>query len=712
MYDLNTQQQALVDAPFDHEIVGIAGAGTGKTTTIMARAARFLKEKKAGRLLLVTFTRLAAREMQERLAKEVDDDEMRRVEVGTFHSIIARLIRQNATVIGIDRDFTILDSRSAVTLYKQSISMLDRDDLKFLKKKFGKKTKRKIKNEQGKVETIVDYNIGNKEYGVIASSCSKLINVARITELDSGLFEADTIRRVGENVSRYLNPRYEGLDYVNILYKIFLRSIKLAIEADTMSYDQILFFGYLMTKKSAQTGKSVLNSENSPFAYVIVDEYQDTSPLQDFFVNSITNGNLTVVGDIDQAIYEFRGGTTKLLEERARKARETDPNSVINLTYNYRSYQPILDAANSVIGHNQSGQDVRKPLSTLKNLDSQFDGVTHVHAFNESKEAEDVFKRIRFLHNEKGIPYSKMAVLVRSRMALAPFSAKVKSQKKDKNYIPFNDMTNFSDVLESDNMNDVLNYLTVLTTPKNGFAFEAILDRPKRGIGPVAINLLKKLSKENHQSLVQFVLSDNIDQLSKIGQKSLETKIRSFTAVYRDLIKQSFNAANGKLLKPAVSMILQRSGYLAWINGLNDKDKNRQGGNLEQIKTILDQFEDDYRQQRGTDYNLFDIVNAFLTEVKDMAKSRYDKDGVVINTIHGVKGLEYDEVFLIGANYTIMERNGNEEEERRLMYVALTRAKRGLVVYSTDRRLGQADEPSTFVKEMGDVNKIDISDNW
>lgn len=711
MYDLNTQQKALVDAPFDHETVGIAGAGTGKTTTIMARAVRFLKEKRDGQLLLVTFTRLAAREMEERLAKEVDENEMRRVSVGTFHSIIARLIRQNATAIGIDRDFTILDNRSAITLYKQSISMLDKADVDFLEHKFGKKRKRKIKNEKGEEKTITEYIVGNKEYGIIASSCSKLINVAQIEELDEGRFNWNTIRRVGENVTRYMNPHDDGNTYVNILYRIFLRSIKLAIEADTMSYDQILFFGYLMTKKSAKTGQSLLNSENSPFAYVIVDEYQDTSPLQDFFISSVTDGNLTVVGDIDQAIYEFRGGTTKLLERRAKRAREADPDSVINLTYNYRSYQPILDAANSVIKNNTSGKDIRKPLSTLKPLDSHFDGVTHVHAYNESKEAEDVFKRIHFLHDKKGIPYSNMAVLVRSRMALAPFSAKVKSQKKGKKYIPFNDLTNFSDVLESDNMNDVLNYLTVLTTPKNGFAFEAILDRPKRGIGPVAIATVKKLAKENHQSLVQFVLSDNIDQLSKIGQKSLETKIRSFTGVYRELIKSSISSKDGKILKENVDLILQRSGYLTWINGLNDKDKLRQVGNLDQIKTILDQFEDDYQQQRGSDYNLFDIVNAFLTEVKDMAKAHYDKDGVVINTIHGVKGLEYDEVFLLGANQTIMER-GDEEEERRLMYVALTRAKRGLVVYSTDWRLGQNDLPSRFVAEMGNINKLDLSDKW
>ena len=754
---LNVEQQELVNAPLDHDVVGIAGAGTGKTTTIMARASKILKEKPTGKLMLITFTRLAAQEMKDRLSKLVSEDDMSRVIVGTFHSVIAHVIRQNAEQVGLTENFSILDEASSNMLYKNAINNLNKDDYDLLLSYFGKPYKmtkaeaRKYHNGDAnskqelieKIKTITGSEIDTSTYKILIRLISTMINTARIDELYTGNFKPDTIKRL-QNQVKGKTFYYQGLcpyvftddgpkqsvgrdriytedilsnlestkwpqfkTVVSLLYKAFLQSLKLAISTNVLSYDQILFIGYLMCKPvSSNDQRQVIDKYKQNITYVIVDEYQDTNYLQDYFINALTNGNLTVVGDIDQAIYEFRGGTTKLIQDRAKHARSIDPHSVVNLTYNYRSFQPILDAANMVIKHNIIGSDTRKNLRAIKETTSDYDGVLHIKAHNEIDEARDVLKRIKFMHDIKGIPYKKMAVLVRSRLALGPFKNETKKQK-----IPFNDLTHYADILESDTMIDVLNYLKVLSNPKDIYAFLSILDRPKRGIGQQKIELMKQKAEQHKQTLIEFVLSDNLQDIEKAGQKAVYHKIKSFMSVYNELIdsdsKHLQRNNDDKILRKALHEILDRVGYLKWINELQSHAKLTE--NLDIIYGLVDNFEDEYRKTHSN-YSLIDVINGFLIDVNNMVNVQ-DNDGVVINTVHGVKGLEYDEVFVLGLNQDIFPTaKATSEEaiasERRLMYVSITRAKRGLFLYSTESRLGKESQDSMFLREIPNINDV------
>lgn len=730
MYNLNPEQQKLVDAPLDHEVVGVAGAGTGKTTTIMARASRILKEYQSGRLLLITFTRLAANDMRERLIKEVGQEQASRVTVGTFHSVIAKIIRQNAEAIGLTDSFSILDEASSSMLYHNAIDSLDDNDFNTLLMYFGKYYKPTAKDKREHyfdLDKLITERSGkeidNANYKLLISIMSQMVNTAEIKELYTGQFGSETVTRLFSKArgkvffKNGIKPyTFKNADefkpVISILYKAFLNSLKLAISTNVLSYDQILFVGYLISKPvEGADNNSILDKYRQNFAYVIVDEYQDTNYLQDYFIDHLTNGNLTVVGDIDQAIYEFRGGTTKLIEQRIAKAKKYSSDNVINLTYNYRSFQPILDVANNVIDHNSIGKDTRKKLQAIRETDSHFDGVTYLVGENELAEARDVLTRIQFMHDVKKIPYKNMVVLVRSRMALGPF--KGYAQQLHKQFkIPFNDLTHYADIMESDTMADVLNYLKILVNPRDIYAFLSVLDRPKRGIGQQKVDMLRECAAKHKQTLIEFVLSDNLIDVKNKGQKALYSKIKTFMSVYNELIDRDTKGLithNNSELKKTVHLILERVGYLKWIKGLKDNAKLE--SNLQIIETIIDEFETDYATTHSS-YSLFDVVNSFLIGVQDMANVQ-DNNGVVINTIHGVKGLEYDEVFLIGANDSIFPGDKvytqqQLESERRLMYVALTRARNGLFVYSTKKRLGNDSKPSLFITEMGDVNKIKI----
>lgn len=756
---LNSQQEKLAHATLTEPIVGVAGAGTGKTTAIMARAKYALEHIPGGQVILVTFTRLAAQEMRNRLSKLVTPQQISRTQIGTFHAILANLIRHHAASVGLTENFTILSESSSNILYREAIKNLTGptqfaqllseearekilkdhpdqqyiSDFDFLRYFFGDTYNLTAKDKhtltsaerQKKIAEQSGKDISRKNYKLIITMISKMINTASAGELNDGKFKKETLWRLWSQVAgnvfyllgdtdhpyEFSNPEKDNYfaSLVSVFYKAFLKSLKLAIETNTVNYDQILFIGYLMARKNDEN-KTLIDSFKHTVAYVIVDEYQDTNYLQDTFINAICDGNLTVVGDIDQAIYEFRGGTTKLLKERAEHARKINPNNVINLTANYRSYQPILDCANSVIDSNLEGRDIRKPLEARRERDEYYFGVTHVKAVGSSDQTKDILKAIEYYHDTYDMPYNKMAILARSRISIAPFLASLSHFKTN---IEFNDLTNSADILNSDPVIDTLNYLKILVNPKDLYAFLAIIDRPKRGIGDKAIQLLINLASQNKQSLIEFVLSDNIKQLKDIGKRSLYKKINDFSKVYRDLISAdrkhlAKGAEDGHYLTHVLNTLLTQTGYLDWISNLKNGDKLTEY--LGVLFDLADDFEDRFNQSHDA-VSIIDLANNFLMDLDEQAATE-NENGVVINTIHGAKGLEYVVVFLIGMNEPIFPSNRaikseELESERRLMYVAVTRARNGLRLYSTDTVFGNPAIPSRFLAEMGDINELE-----
>lgn len=453
-------------------------------------------------------------------------------------------------------------------------------------------------------------------------------------------------------------------------------------QTNTITYDQILFIGYLMTQTD------ILNAFKDSIVHMIVDEYQDTNLLQDAFVRHIGGDHLTIVGDIDQAIYEFRGGKAELLEEHSREG------TVINLTLNYRSHQQILDAGNAVIDYNESGRGIRKPLRAFRNNDGSFGGLLALKSDDDHKEADIVIQRIQFLHSQ-GVAYKDIAILVRSRMAIPAIN-----QALGKTKIPVNDTTQFADFMKSDVMTDTLNFIKIFTNPKDIYAFMAVLDRPKRGIGPKAVQTLQLNAAEHGLSVIEYLLSDHIKTLTT----GLRNKVSDFVTVYETLTDEEHQHM---AFPDMVDFLLTQTGYKAWAAALKNSDKY--DANFTILEGMVEEFDKEYAKSHEN-YTLFDIANAFTFEMTGSIRQE-DIEGVNIATIHGSKGLEWSHVFVLGMENelfpgTRLVDQADMESERRLMYVAATRAKDSLWLCGSRHRIAYPNgelSPSQFLQEIGEL---------
>lgn len=682
MSTFNTEQQALIDAPLSGKVIGVAGAGTGKTTTVLGRVRRILKEIKTGNIVLITFTRMAAQDLQKRLRSTLNEQDMRRVRVGTFHSTIGALIRDHAVSVGLQPSFSVLDETSSKVMIK---SVIENDDA------FLSAITDVLVGPDGVPRDPKHKKLIKRDFNKIAMDISTVVNTAYPKELMTGEFGEETLVRLSKQLGYDQDllqygtlPEGDNLPqpFVRTLYDIFKESLMLGRETNTITYDQILFIGYLMTQTD------ILNAFKDSIVHMIVDEYQDTNLLQDAFVRHVGGDHLTVVGDIDQAIYEFRGGKAELLEEHAREG------TVINLTLNYRSHQPILDAGNAVIDYNESGRNIRKPLRAFRDNDGSFGGLLVLKSDDDHKEADAVIKRVQFLHSQ-GVAYKDIAILVRSRMAIPAIN-----QALGKTKMPVNDTTQFADFMKSDVMTDTLNFIKIFTNPKDIYAFMAVLDRPKRGIGPKAVQTLQLNAAEHGLSVIEYLLSDHIKTLTP----GLRKKVSDFVTVYETLTDEEHQHM---AFPDMVDFLLNRTGYKAWAAALKNSDKY--DANFTILEGMVEEFDKEYAKSHEN-YTLFDIANAFTFEMTSSIRQE-DIEGINIATIHGSKGLEWSHVFVLGMEDelfpgTRLVDQADMESERRLMYVAATRAKDSLWLCGSRRRIAYPNgelSPSQFLTEIGEL---------
>lgn len=683
----NEQQEALVNAPINQRVIGVAGAGTGKTTTILARTKRIMKEYPTGNILLITFTRAAANDLRKRLEEELsstasydssnpnalpfDDNpdalpayarDIRRVTIGTFHSVIGNLIRKHATQVGLSDNFTIIDENSTNIMFR-NLAEASEEHLKKL--------------SEWTLESN-DKKLAKKHFNLLASSISTLINTADPEELMEGHFKEDTLYRFQKTHRTITEDNVKAV--ADFCYQMFLESMKDGQRTNTVTYDQVLFIGYLMMKND------MLSEEKETLIHTIVDEYQDTNPIQDAFICYIAGEKLTIVGDIDQSIYEFRGGRPGLIAEHAKHA------SVYNLSYNYRSYQPILDVANRVIHQNDTGKSIRKDLSAMKGNSTDCQ-ITLTVSEHDKLESDQVVQFVKDFHEKQGVPYRNMAILIRSRMTLPSIS-----QALTRANIPVYDTTKYADFMKSDVMTDTLNFLKVFTNPKDIYAFLGIIDRPKQGIGPTTITKLQEYAAKHNQGLVEYLLSKEIKELTP----ALRKKIEKFVTTYESVIEG--NDSTDITLSNLVGYIHQSFGYEEWLMGLKNKDRYKR--DLITLRGVIRDFEEAY-QKENKNPTLYDIANAFVFDMSAVSVREEGKEGVCISTIHNAKGLEWDHVFILGLEQenfpgtNLMDKE-DMESERRLMYVAITRAKETLHLYAARHRITSENalNPSIFVGEM------------
>lgn len=681
----NPQQQALIDAPIASPVIGVAGAGTGKTTTILARTKRILAEYQTGNILLITFTRAAANDLKKRLEAELeairerqslpfDNDgngnsdspwsyDTRRVTIGTFHSVIGTMIRRHATEVGLEPNFSIIDENSTNIMFRNLVEAKDEYVNELIKWALEPNEKK----------------LAKKHFNLVSSTVSSLVNMAQPKELMAGKFSRDTLYRLTKTHRTITDANVE--EVADFCYRLFKESIVDGRRTNTVTYDQVLFIGYLMV-----TG-DLLKEERESFIHTIVDEYQDTNMLQDAFIRYLAGEKLTIVGDIDQSIYEFRGGRPSLITEHAKEAK------VYNLSYNYRSYQPILDIANRVIHYNETGKEIRADLTATKPTDSGYGGITFTAAETDRLESEQVVRFIQDYH-ASGVPYQDMAILIRSRMTLP-----IISQELTRANIPVYDTTKFADFMKSDVMTDTLNFLKVFTNPKDIYAFLGIIDRPKQGIGPGTIAKLQEYANKHNQGLVEYLLSKEIKELTP----ALRRKIEKFVKTYESVIQG--NDHTDINLSTLVGYIFQSFGYEDWLMGLKNKDRYKR--DLITLKGVIRDFEEEFEKEHQN-ATLYDRANAFVFDMSAVSTREEGKEGVCITTVHNAKGLEWSHVFLLGLEQenfpgTQMRDTDDLESERRLFYVAITRAKESLHLYTVRHRVTSENDltPSQFVGEMG-----------
>ena len=607
-------------------VLMLAGAGTGKTAALTARLAHLLWTRKAwpSEILAVTFTNKAAREMRERVGRMVGDAVEGMPWLGTFHAIGAKMLRRHAELVGLQSNFTILDTDDQLRLLKQLIVAADIDEKRFP-----------------------------------ARSLAGLIDDWK----NRGLVPADI--DAGES-ERYANGRGGEL-YAQ--YQARLRSV------NACDFGDLLLHMLTILKTHAD----VLRTYQDRFKYIMVDEYQDTNIVQYLWLRLLaqTRKNIACVGDDDQSIYSWRGAQV----ENILKFEKDFPGAkVIRLEQNYRSTPHILGAASGVIAHN--GGRLGKTLWTELDVGEK---VRVLGVWDGPEEARRVSDEIEAAQRN-GTPLDHIAILVRAQHQTREFEDRFISIG-----MPYRIVGGYR-FYERAEIRDALAYLRIVNQPSDDLAFERIVNVPKRGLGDKAIAKIHQLARAEGVPLtIAAARILDTDELTPQARRALGNFVGDI-ARWRDRARDLPHAELAR-------QMLDESGYTAMWQAEKSVEASGRLENLSELVRAMEEYES---------------LGAFLEHVSLVM----DKDGAVqapevtIMTIHAAKGLEFDTVFLVGweeglfPSQRAIDEGGTRslEEERRLAYVAITRARRrATILHAANRRIyGQwtSSIPSRFVGEL------------
>lgn len=618
--NLNKEQIEAVKT-IDGPVLVMAGAGSGKTKVLTTRIAYLIEEGiPSYNILAITFTNKAAAEMRDRVSNLIGDVSSF---IGTFHSLGVRIIRENHDILGLPNNFTIIDSDDTNTIIK-----------KLLK----------------------EMNLDSKQYS--PSYVKNRISFIKNQMLTDGeldrLFNTPMDKVVVEVYHRYNN--------------------KLKTSA-SVDFDDLLLLPVNLFKER----KDILEYYQDKYRYILIDEYQDTNPVQYKLSVMLSNKykNIFVVGDMNQSIYAFRQADFRNISNFEKDFKGA---KVIKLEHNYRSTNNILSAANEVIKHNTERKD-------LKLFSDNGDGVKikYMRAYDEKHEIALVIDEIKHLLSE-GYKNEDIAILYRtnaqSRAIEDVFLAKGIPYKVFGSYYFYN----------RKEIKDLISYLRLIYNPHDEISLRRVINTPKRGIGESAIAAIEERAKQQNISM--------FDALET--RKELE-----FKEIIEDLIKRSESLS----LTELIDEVLERSGMKKELESSKALEDEIRLENLMEVKSITASFE-----ERTGSANLGDFLEE-VSLIADISNHTEDGDVVTLMTLHSAKGLEFPVVFLVGMeeglfphNMSLMENN--LEEERRLCYVGITRAKERLYLTNAKRRMLYGKEnmniPSRFISEIDEklIEKI------
>ena len=638
----NPPQRAAVEYCEGPSLV-IAGAGSGKTRVLTYKIAYLMEHGyQPWSILALTFTNKAAGEMKDRIAKIVGVDYARMLWMGTFHSIFLRILRQEHEKIGFSSNFTIYDAADSKSLVKSIIKEMELDDKTY---------------KPGTVQ------------GIISNAKNQLVTAEQYA-------------------SNPANRQSDARHNMAALGQIFLRYCNRCKQSDAMDFDDILLYTYLLFEKHPD----VLAKWEQRFRYVLVDEYQDTNFAQHRIVWQLTrqHQHVCVVGDDAQSIYSFRGAnidnilTFQKIYESAR---------LFKLERNYRSTQNIVEAANSLIKKNSR--------QIQKDIFSENDRGEKLHVMDthsDIEEAKMVVNAIRGIKRKEGCEYSDFAILYRTNAQSRVFEDTMRKES-----LPYRIYGGLS-FYQRKEIKDVIAYFRLAVNPNDEEAFKRVINYPARGIGKTTVTKILSAATEHEVSL--WTVINNPEQYELGVNKGTLMKI----AAFREMIASFIENAQKMPANQVGTMIVKQSGIIADIYQDTTPENLSRQENVEELVNGMQDFCDMRMEEGNENISLSD----YLSEVSLMSDVDSDKgdDGhkITLMTIHSAKGLEFCTVFVVGLEEGLFPSDmvsGNPremEEERRLFYVAITRAKTHCYLsYAQCRfRYGQMEfsAPSRFLKDI------------
>ena len=642
--DLNESQRKAVEY-IDGPSLVIAGAGSGKTRVLTYKIAYLLQQGvKPWSIMALTFTNKAAREMKERIGKLVGQDLAQHLYMGTFHSIFSRILRAEAQHIGFNNNFTIYDETDSRSLIKTIVK-----DLKL--------------DEKVYKPASVHSRISMAKNNLMSAE-----NYAR----DKDLYQAD---------QRAKMPRVGD---------IFITYVQRCQQANAMDFDDLL----TLTFKLFQEHEDIRKKYADRFDFLLVDEYQDTNHAQMRIVMQLCKEKERVcaVGDDSQSIYSFRGANIDNIlsfQSRFKEAR------LFKLEQNYRSTQNIVEAANSLIKHNSN--------QIPKNVYSKNDKgerLIYKPAYSDKEEALIVCREIKRIKRQDDCQYSDFAILYRTNAQSRSFEEEFRKQG-----IPYRIYGGLS-FFQRKEIKDVIAYFRLVANPDDEEAFKRIINYPTRGIGNTTVAKIAACALDNHVSFWQVISSP--DHYGLGVNKGTLAKLESFRLMISGFVEKSASMNAFDL----GDTIVKESGISADIykSGSRDPEDLARQENLEELLGGMQSFVEECREEgREQEAYLTDYLQgvALLTDLD--SKGDDDEPRVSLMTVHASKGLEFPTVFVVGLEENIfpsaiVSTLRELEEERRLLYVAITRAEKHCVLTSAKNRFryGKMEfgNPSRFIKEI------------
>lgn len=639
---LNDSQRAAVEFCDGPSLV-IAGAGSGKTRVLTYKVAYLLQHGMAPwNILALTFTNKAAREMRDRINVLVGGDQAAAIYMGTFHSIFSRILRMEAASIGYTSNFTIYDASDSVSLIKKIIREMGLDD--------------KVYKASGIASRI--------------SRCKDRLILADDYASDRGFYEEDVRRRqpaTGEIYSRYASR---------------------CRQSNVMDFDDLLVNTFVLFRDNPD----VLAKYADRFRFVLVDEYQDTNHVQQSIILQLTrgHGHVCVVGDDAQSIYAFRGANIdNILNFRShfKDAR------LFKLERNYRSTQSIVQAANSLIRHNHN--QIPKDVYSCNDVGEK---ISVFRALTDREEAALVCRRMYALKRCDDCTWASFAVLYRTNAQSRSFEEYMR-----RNGIPYRIYGGLS-FYQRKEIKDIVAYFRLVCNPDDEEALRRIINYPSRGIGETTVNKVIEVAAARGISAWTVISDVAAGKLS--FSAAVNRKLKDFHALVSGWIRRAESDDAYHLGHD----IIQGSGIAAEILTSNDIEDISRKENVEEFFSAMESFvRGRVEEGQGTNALLCDFLQeiALLT---DLDSDDGDDDRVSLMTVHSAKGLEFPTVFIVGLEENIfpsqlsLDNPRELEEERRLLYVAITRAQRHCIItYALTRfRYGhmESGRPSRFLKEF------------